>query len=112
MPRRRIRAHYEQLSEFERICIIGLKEGGWTNWTIARHMSRSDVAIRKCWQEKVKNGRFQRHDGSGRPRTTADKEDRLTVKSVVTVLDSSLSTIRRTTRTRVSTTTIYRRLIE
>ncbi|GFU22168.1 hypothetical protein TNCV_2060461 [Trichonephila clavipes] len=29
MPRRRIRAHYEQLSEFERVCIIGLKEGGW-----------------------------------------------------------------------------------
>ncbi|GFY26626.1 hypothetical protein TNCV_2879541 [Trichonephila clavipes] len=29
MPRRRIRARYEQLSEFEKGCIIGLKEAGW-----------------------------------------------------------------------------------
>ncbi|GFW31748.1 transposable element Tc1 transposase [Trichonephila clavipes] len=31
MPRRRIRAHYEQLSEFERDHIIGLKERGTTH---------------------------------------------------------------------------------
>ncbi|GFU10167.1 hypothetical protein TNCV_3449501 [Trichonephila clavipes] len=31
MPRCRIRAHYEQLLEFERGRIIGLKEGGWAN---------------------------------------------------------------------------------
>ncbi|GFX60316.1 transposable element Tc1 transposase [Trichonephila clavipes] len=28
--------------------------------------------------------RFQRHDGSGRPNATADREDRLTVRSAVT----------------------------
>ncbi|GFX82683.1 uncharacterized protein TNCV_1193581 [Trichonephila clavipes] len=49
MPRRRIRAHYEQLSEFERGRIIGLKEEGWANRRIARHMGRSDAAIRRCW---------------------------------------------------------------
>ncbi|GFT97166.1 hypothetical protein TNCV_3858241 [Trichonephila clavipes] len=43
-----IRAHYEQLSEFERGRIIELKEGGWANWRIARHMGRSDGAIRRC----------------------------------------------------------------
>ncbi|GFX69521.1 transposable element Tcb2 transposase [Trichonephila clavipes] len=57
-------------------------------------MSRSDVAIRRCWQEWVDSGRFQRHDGSGRPRVTADREDRLIVISAVTTPDSSLSTIR------------------
>ncbi|GFT40434.1 hypothetical protein TNCV_1646361 [Trichonephila clavipes] len=46
MPRRRIRAHYEQLSEFERGRIIGLEEAGWANRRIARHMGRSDAAIR------------------------------------------------------------------
>ncbi|GFT98111.1 uncharacterized protein TNCV_789301 [Trichonephila clavipes] len=75
MPHRRIQAHYEQLSEFERGHIIGLKEGGWANWRIAHHMGRSDAAIRRCWQELVNNGRFQCHDGSGRPRTTEDQED-------------------------------------
>ncbi|GFY34866.1 transposable element Tc1 transposase [Trichonephila clavipes] len=41
MPRRRIRAHYEQLSEFKRGRINGLKEKGWVNRRIARHMGRS-----------------------------------------------------------------------
>ncbi|GFV04107.1 uncharacterized protein TNCV_917281 [Trichonephila clavipes] len=63
MARHRIRAHYEQLSTFERGRIIGLKEAGWTNRRIARHMERIDAAIRRCWQGWVDNGRFQHHDG-------------------------------------------------
>ncbi|GFV57307.1 HTH_Tnp_Tc3_2 domain-containing protein [Trichonephila clavipes] len=112
MSHRGIRAHYEQLSEFERGRIIEQKEAGWANRRIACHMGRSDEAIRRCWQERVEYDRFQRYDGSGRPRVTADVEDRFTVRSAVTASDSSLSTIRRTTRTRVSTITIHRRLIE
>ncbi|GFW84345.1 HTH_Tnp_Tc3_2 domain-containing protein [Trichonephila clavipes] len=112
MPRLRIQAHYEQLSEFERGRIIGRKEGGWANWRTACQMGQSDAAIRRCWQELVGYGRFQRHDGSGRPRATADQESILITRSGVTALDSSLSTIRRTTRTRVSTMNIHRRLIE
>ncbi|GFS78648.1 HTH_Tnp_Tc3_2 domain-containing protein [Trichonephila clavipes] len=75
-------------------------------------MGRSDAAIRRCWQEWMENGSFQRYDGSGLPRATADVEDRLTVGSALTASDSSLSTIRRTTRTRVSTMTIHKCLIE
>ncbi|GFU18250.1 HTH_Tnp_Tc3_2 domain-containing protein [Trichonephila clavipes] len=99
MPLRGIRAHYEQLSEFERGRIIELKEAGWENRRIARYMGRGDAAIRRCWQEWVEDGRFQCHDGSGRSRATADWEDRLIVRSAVTASDPSLSTIRRTTRT-------------
>ncbi|GFT60550.1 HTH_Tnp_Tc3_2 domain-containing protein [Trichonephila clavipes] len=62
MPRRRIRAHYKKMSEFERGCIIGMKERGWANWRIDCHMGRSDVDIRRCWQEWVDNGRLQRYD--------------------------------------------------
>ncbi|GFX31094.1 HTH_Tnp_Tc3_2 domain-containing protein [Trichonephila clavipes] len=112
MNLRGIRAHYEQLSEFERGRIIELKEAGWADRRIARHMGRSDAAIRRCWQEWVDNDRFQRHDGSGQPKATADRENRLIVRSAAIASDSSLSTIRRTTRTRVSTMAIHRRLIE
>lgn len=45
MLRRRIRAHYEQMSEFERGRFTSLKEAGWTNRAIARHLGRSDAAI-------------------------------------------------------------------
>ncbi|GFX74782.1 HTH_Tnp_Tc3_2 domain-containing protein [Trichonephila clavipes] len=65
IPQRRIRAHYEQLTEFERGRIIELKEAGWANRRIARHIRRSDLGIKRCWQEWVDSGRFQRHDGSG-----------------------------------------------
>ncbi|GFW30034.1 HTH_Tnp_Tc3_2 domain-containing protein [Trichonephila clavipes] len=75
-------------------------------------MGRSDAAFRRCWQEWVDNGIFQRHDGSSRPRATADQEDRLIVRSAVTALDSSLSTIRNMTRIRVSTMNIHRQPIE
>ncbi|GFX98678.1 HTH_Tnp_Tc3_2 domain-containing protein [Trichonephila clavipes] len=79
VPRRGIRAHYEQLSEFERGRIIELKEADWANRRIARHMSHSDVAIRRYWQEWVENGRFPGPDDIGRPRAPADQEDRLIV---------------------------------
>ncbi|GFV05492.1 uncharacterized protein TNCV_227031 [Trichonephila clavipes] len=79
MPRQGIRAHYVQLSEFERGHIIELKGAGWVNRRIAPHMGRSETTIRRCWQERVENDRFQRRFGSGRPRATADREDRLIV---------------------------------
>ncbi|GFV95979.1 HTH_Tnp_Tc3_2 domain-containing protein [Trichonephila clavipes] len=67
-----------------------MKETGSANRRIARHMGRSDAAIRRYWQKRVHNSRFQRHDGSGRPRTTVDREARLIVRSAVTIHDSSL----------------------
>ncbi|GFV25929.1 HTH_Tnp_Tc3_2 domain-containing protein [Trichonephila clavipes] len=75
-------------------------------------MSLIDVGIRRSWQEWGDDGRFQHHDDSGRPRAIADREDRLIVRSAVTALDSSLSTIRHATRTRLPIVTIHRRLKE
>ena len=95
MPRCRIRAHYWQLSEFDGGRIIGLKEAGWINRRTACYFSRSDATIRRCWQGWIENGTVQRQDGSGRPRFTTDREDRVIVRSAVTVPSSSLSTIRR-----------------
>ncbi|KFM68757.1 hypothetical protein X975_19676, partial [Stegodyphus mimosarum] len=56
------------MSECERGCAVGLTEAGWSYWRIARHLSRSDATIRRCWQEWVNHGRTQRHEGSSRPR--------------------------------------------
>ncbi|UYV62219.1 Transposase, partial [Cordylochernes scorpioides] len=86
MPRQKIRAHYEHMSEFETGRAIGLKEAGWSNRLIARHLCRSDAAIRRCWQKWVNNGRMQRQDGSGRPRATTEREDRMAVAAPETVL--------------------------
>ena len=55
---------------------------------------------------------MQHQDGSGRLRATTEHEDRVIVRSAVTAPSSSLSTIRRSTQTPVSTMTIHRRLRE
>ncbi|GFX65586.1 HTH_Tnp_Tc3_2 domain-containing protein [Trichonephila clavipes] len=111
-PHHRVRAHYEQLSEFERSRIIRLKDTGWANWRFSRHMGRNDAPIRRCWQEWVDSGRFLRHDGRGRPKAAAYRKDRLIVRLAVAAPYLSLRTLRRVTRIRVSTMTIHRRLME
>ncbi|GFW85907.1 hypothetical protein TNCV_1967181 [Trichonephila clavipes] len=65
--------------------------------------------IRRCWKD---NGRFQSYDGSSQPRATVDWKDKLIVRSSVIAPDSSLSTIGRATRTRMTTMNIHKRLIE
>ncbi|GFV36384.1 putative RNA-directed DNA polymerase from transposon X-element [Trichonephila clavipes] len=45
MPLRRNRRHYEQLTDFDRGRIIGLREAGWSNRRIGRHLGR---AIWQC----------------------------------------------------------------
>ncbi|UYV75101.1 SIM2 [Cordylochernes scorpioides] len=112
MPRRKIRAHYEHMSEFETGRAIGLKEAGWSNRLIARHLCRNYAAIRRCSQKWVNNGSMQRQDGSGRPRATTEREDRAIVRMAVAAPESTLSTIQRVTGTQVSKMTINRRLKE
>ncbi|GFX97157.1 uncharacterized protein TNCV_556471 [Trichonephila clavipes] len=69
MPPLTIRTHYEKMSKFERGRIIGLNKAGWK---IARHMGRSDAAIRRCLQEWMDNGIFQHYDSSGQRMATGD----------------------------------------
>ncbi|GFY24991.1 transposable element Tc1 transposase [Trichonephila clavipes] len=60
MPRHRIQAHNEQLPEFERGCIIGLKEASWAN------LGESLVKwVEVMWplEDTSKNGRDWRQPG-------------------------------------------------
>ncbi|GFU99444.1 HTH_Tnp_Tc3_2 domain-containing protein [Trichonephila clavipes] len=45
MPLRRNRRQYEQLTDFDRGRIIRLREAGWSNRRIGRHLGRSDMAV-------------------------------------------------------------------
>ncbi|GFW11246.1 transposable element Tcb2 transposase [Trichonephila clavipes] len=81
MPLRRNRWQYEQLTDFDRGRIIGLREAGWSNRRIGRHLGRSDMVVARCWQQWITEGRVYRRGGSGRPRNTNDREDRAIKKS-------------------------------
>ncbi|GFV08065.1 transposable element Tc1 transposase [Trichonephila clavipes] len=50
MPLRHNRRQYEQLTDFDRGLIIGLREAGWSNRRIGRHLGRSDMVVARCWQ--------------------------------------------------------------
>ncbi|GFV12629.1 HTH_38 domain-containing protein [Trichonephila clavipes] len=76
MPLRRNRRQYEQLTDFDRGRIIGLREAGWSNRRIGRHLGRSDMVVARCWQQWITEGRVYRRGGSGRPRNTNDREVR------------------------------------
>ncbi|GFW43796.1 transposable element Tcb2 transposase [Trichonephila clavipes] len=53
MPLRRNRRQYEQLTDFDRGRIIGLREAGWSNRRIGRHLGRSDMVVARCWKQWI-----------------------------------------------------------
>ncbi|GFV07916.1 HTH_38 domain-containing protein [Trichonephila clavipes] len=60
MPLRRNRRQYEQLTDFDRGRIIGLREAGWSNRRIGRHLGRSDMVVARCWQQWITECRLYR----------------------------------------------------
>ncbi|GBN55869.1 hypothetical protein AVEN_87235-1 [Araneus ventricosus] len=73
---RRRRSHYQQLTEFERGRVVGLREGGFSFRAIAERLGRNASTVHDCWQQWSREGTASRRPGSGRPRGTAEREDR------------------------------------
>ncbi|GFY31143.1 transposable element Tcb1 transposase [Trichonephila clavipes] len=95
MPLRRKRRQYEQLTDFDRGRIISLREAGWSNRRIGRHLGRSDMVVARCWQQWITEGKVYRRGGSGRPRNTNDREDRAIRRVATSALTTSLASIQR-----------------
>ncbi|GFW50191.1 transposable element Tcb2 transposase [Trichonephila clavipes] len=95
MPLRRNRRQYEQLTDFDRGRIIGLREAGWWNRRIGRHLGRSDMVVARCWQQWITEGRVYRRGGSGRPRNTNDREDHAIRRVATSAPTTSLASIQR-----------------
>ncbi|GFW42730.1 transposable element Tcb1 transposase [Trichonephila clavipes] len=95
MPLRRNRRQYEQLTDFDKGRIIGLREAGWSNRRIGRHLGRSDMVVARCWQQWITEGRVYRRGGSGRPRNTNDHEDRAIRRVATSAPTTSLASIQR-----------------
>ncbi|GFU82670.1 uncharacterized protein TNCV_2900111 [Trichonephila clavipes] len=93
MSLRRNRRQYEQLTDFDRGRIIGLREAGWSNRRIGRHLGRSDMVVARCWQQWITEGRVYRRGGSGRPRNTNDREDRAIRRVATSAPTTSLASI-------------------
>ncbi|GFV56666.1 transposable element Tc1 transposase [Trichonephila clavipes] len=95
IPLRRNRRQYEQLTDFDRGRIIGLREAGWSNRRIGRHLGRSDMVVARCWQQWITEGRVYRRGESGRPWNTNDREDRAIRRVATSAPTTSLASIQR-----------------
>ncbi|GFU74422.1 HTH_38 domain-containing protein [Trichonephila clavipes] len=93
MPLRRNRRQYEQLKDFD--SRIGLREAGWSNRRIGRHLGRIDMVVARCWQQWITEGRVYRRGGSDRPRNTNDREDRAIRRVATSAPTTSLASIQR-----------------
>lgn len=80
MPRRRQRVRYEQVSEFERGRIVGLRETGLSYRAIAARVGREASTVVRVWRQWQEEGTTSRRPGSGARRQTTAREDRLLVR--------------------------------
>ncbi|GFU27988.1 DDE_3 domain-containing protein [Trichonephila clavipes] len=46
--------------------LSGLREAGWSNRRIGRHLGRSDMVVARCWQQWITEGRVYRRGGQCR----------------------------------------------
>ncbi|GBM09106.1 hypothetical protein AVEN_5289-1 [Araneus ventricosus] len=112
MPLRRRRSHYEQLTEFERGRVIGLREGGFSFRDIAERLGQNVSTVHDCWVRWSRDGTASRRPGSGRPRGTTEREDRRIRRTAVSHRTASAAEIRAAVGTTVTQRTVRNRLLD
>lgn len=112
MPLRRRRSHYQQLTEFERGRVVGLREGGFSFRDIAERLGRNVSTVHECWQQWSREGTASRRPGSGRPRGTTEREDRRVRRMAVANRTASAAEIRAAVGTTVTQRTVTNRLLQ
>ena len=112
MPLRRRRRQYQQLSEFERGRIIGLREGGFSFRDIAERLGRDVSTVHDCWQQWSREGTVSRRPGSGRIRTISEREDRCIRRMAVADRTASAAAITASVGPKGTQRTLRNRLLE
>lgn len=84
MPLRRKRAKFEQISEFERGRIVGLREAGLSYRAVAARVQRNSSTIMRVWKQWTDEGRRARKSGSGPRNVTSARDDRHLVRMAQT----------------------------
>ncbi|GBN81563.1 hypothetical protein AVEN_58724-1 [Araneus ventricosus] len=112
MTLRRRRNHYQQLIEFERGRVVGLREGGFSFHNIAESLGRNVSTVHDCWQQWPWKGTASRRSGSGRPRGTTEREDRRVRSMPVAHGTASAAEIRTAVGTTATQRTVTNRLLQ
>ncbi|GFV10289.1 transposable element Tc1 transposase [Trichonephila clavipes] len=84
MPRRRKGAKFEQISEFERGRIVGLREAGLSYRAVATRVQRNSSTIMRVSKQWSDEGRTARKSGSGPRNVMSARDDRRLVRMAQT----------------------------
>ncbi|GFV23086.1 transposable element Tcb2 transposase [Trichonephila clavipes] len=84
MPCRRKGAKFEQISEFERGKIVGLREAGLSYRAVAARVQRNSSTIMRVSKQWTDEGRRARKSGSGPRNVTSAPDDRRLVRMAQT----------------------------
>ncbi|GFX13744.1 transposable element Tcb2 transposase [Trichonephila clavipes] len=84
MPRRRKGAKFEQISEFERGRIFGLRKAGLSYRAVAARAQRNSSTIMRVWKQWTDEGRTALKSGSGPQNVTSARDDRRLVRMAET----------------------------
>ncbi|GFW36882.1 transposable element Tc1 transposase [Trichonephila clavipes] len=84
MPCRRKGAKFEQISEFERGKIVGLREAGLSYRAVAARVQRNSSTIMRVSKQWTDEGRTARKSGSGPRNVMSAPDDRRLVRMAQT----------------------------
>ncbi|GFT83678.1 transposable element Tc1 transposase [Trichonephila clavipes] len=76
MPPRRNKEKFQQLTEFERGRIIGLREGGFSSRAIGTRVQWNSSTVMRVWKQWSDEHRTTRKTGSRRWKVTSARDDR------------------------------------
>ncbi|GFW02309.1 transposable element Tc1 transposase [Trichonephila clavipes] len=80
MPRQRMRVKFEQISEFKRGRIVGLREAGLSYRVVAARVQRNSSTIMRVSKQWTDEGRTVQKSGSGPRNVTSARDDRCLVR--------------------------------
>ncbi|GBO07957.1 hypothetical protein AVEN_220591-1 [Araneus ventricosus] len=112
MPSKRRRSHYQQLTEFERGRVVGIREGGVSFRDIVERLGRNVSTVHDWWQQWSREGTASRRPGSGRPHGTTEREDRRVRRLALVHRTASVAKIRAAVGTTVTQRTVTNRLLQ
>ncbi|GFT95216.1 uncharacterized protein TNCV_3325531 [Trichonephila clavipes] len=76
MPPRLNKEKFQQLTEFERMIIMDLREGGFSYRAIGARMQGNSSTVMPVWKQWTDEHRTTRKTGSGRWKVTSARDDR------------------------------------
>ncbi|GFS89744.1 transposable element Tc1 transposase [Trichonephila clavipes] len=76
MPPHRTKEKSQQLTEFERGRIIGLREGEFSYRAIGARVQPNNSTVMRVWKQWTDEHRTTRETGSGRRKVTSVRDDR------------------------------------